>query len=60
MLAFWFDPPHSDWFHGKVLRLSKPHWADVNFVDGKLWMRIKEDNRGKDWVKVVHPDHADQ
>jgi hypothetical protein len=43
---------NADWFGGEVLRLSKPHWEDVDFADGKLWMRSKMQQRGITWVKL--------
>jgi hypothetical protein len=43
-----------DWFQGKVLRLSRPHWADVDFADGKLWMKTKMEDRGKLWIKLTN------
>ena len=36
----------TDWHVGEVKRLCKPHWADVEFLDGKLWCAVKPSERG--------------
>ena len=41
-----------DWYVGDVLRITKPHWCDVNYADGKLWMRTKISERGELWHVV--------
>ena len=45
-------PIEAAWYVGRVLRLSKPWWADVSFSDGKLWMRVKTEERGHTWFIV--------
>ncbi len=55
-IGFFFDLPEdkggADWYAGKVTRVcSKPtYWADVSFVDGKLWCACKPEDRGEVWV----------
>ena len=41
-----------EWYVGEVIRISKPHWCDVKFDDGKLWMRTKTDERATAWHVV--------
>ena len=41
-----------DWYIGDVLRHSKPHWYDVNYSDGKLWVRARDADRDVLWHVV--------
>uniref|UniRef100_A0A7S2FNL6 Uncharacterized protein n=1 Tax=Haptolina brevifila TaxID=156173 RepID=A0A7S2FNL6_9EUKA len=56
-LAYFMDLPPAmggrDWFVGKVLRMSRSAWADVHFPDGKLWLAVKESERGARWVALA-------
>ena len=49
------DKGGDDWYIGVVERLCKPHWADVNFPDGKLWCAVKESERGTRWLPIISP-----
>ena len=42
-----------DWYVGEVLRLCRPHWADMSFSDGKLWCRVMPSERGARWLPLV-------
>ena len=56
-LAYFLALPEAqggtDWFVGEISRLSNPHWADVNFADGKLWCAVKPSECGARWLPVV-------
>jgi hypothetical protein len=59
-VAFYFELPQdkggTDWYVGTIQRLSRPHWADVDYPDGKLWCAVKESERGDRWVALgEHP-----
>ena len=41
-----------EWYVGEVLRISNAYWADVNYSDGKLWMKVKPSERDVTWHVV--------
>ena len=43
----------ADWYVGTVVRVSKPHWADIDFIDGKLWCAVKLSEQGARWVSLA-------
>ena len=45
----------TDWYVGEVTRLCKPHWADVEFPDGRLWCSVKPSERMARWVALLAP-----
>ena len=42
----------TDWFVGRVTRVSRSTWMDVAFEDGALWCRVLESERGARWVSL--------
>lgn len=53
-VAYFFDD-RNEWHIGTVLRYSNSIWADVDFVDGKLWLKVSELERGNRWVVLAPP-----
>ena len=51
-VAYFFDD-RNEWHIGTVLRYSNSIWADVDFVDGKLWLKVSEYERGNRWVVLA-------
>ena len=44
----------TEWYKGTITKLSRCKvWADVEFDDGKAWVRWKPSERGLRWVVLA-------
>ena len=57
LMAYFMDLPAekggAEWYKGAITKLSRHNWADVEFDDGKAWVRWKPSERGLRWVVLV-------
>ena len=40
------------WSNARIERVTKSHWYDVMFSDGKLWCKVLPSERGLRWVLI--------
>ena len=56
-LAYFMSLPEAmggdEWYIGEVLRVSRGVWTEVQFSDGKLWLRTQASERGSRWAKLA-------